>query len=231
MIDRKRIVVLGSSRGIGRSCADRLHDDGHLVIGVSRTLAEGASFKQVALDLSSEDTENLLEDLIDQSDPDVLVFSIGQNITDDILSVRPSATLRLFQTNTLSALLAIKVLASKPSKKSRGIVLISSVHARGKHDRLSYSISKAALESIMHSAYKELMKGGVRINCIRPGPTETDMLTKAFPLGSLERKQYLAEVPSGRFSKALEVAAAVRFLISSSAENVTGQTITVSGGY
>jgi len=231
MSGQKRVTVLGSSGGIGRSCADLFNIRGHRVTGVARTVAEGVSFKQVAIDLSDPKSEEALSKEIEKSDPDVLVFCTGQSLEDDITTVDISRSSQLLQVNALCVLPAIRRMVENPKVHCRSIVLISSVHARGKFDRLSYSMSKAALEAIMHSTSAELMKANIRINCIRPGPTETAMLKNAFPKGSVDEADYLKKIPSGRFSSPQEVAETVFFLAEDQSENITGQVISISGGF
>lgn len=227
----KRVTVLGSSRGIGRTCAELYHDKGHLVTGIARTVAEDVPFKQVAIDLADPKSATALSDEIKRSDPEVLVFCTGQSFKDDISTVDVLETGKLVQLNALSVLPAIRQMVKTPRTQTRNVVLISSVHARGRFDRVSYSISKSALEAVMHSTFVELMKANIRINCIRPGPTQTEMLRQAFPQGSRDESKYLEKIPSGRFSSPLEIAELVFFLTEESSENITGQTISVSGGY
>lgn len=230
MVEQKRVIVLGSSRGIGYACATLMQAVGNEVTGVARTVAACATFRQVALDLSQPDVESKLEHVFAECKPDTLVFCVGENISDTITNVDTVKTLRAFETNVLSALVPIRLFVEK-CEGAGSIVLTSSVHARGRHNRLSYSLTKAALEAVMHSTADELVRRGIRINCVRPGPTETEMLSTAFPPGSEQRMKYLKELPSGRFSSTDEIASAIQFLTSDVSANITGQTITVSGGF
>ncbi len=226
----KRITVLGSSRGIGRSCADLFYGKGHHVTGIARTVTEDVAFKQVVIDLADSKSAVVLSKEIEKSDPEVLVFCTGQNFEDDITTVDISKTAQLLQVNALCVLPAIRQMIETPKSHARSVVLISSIHARGKFERLSYSISKSALEAIMNSTCAELMKANIRINCIRPGPTQTTMLNKVLPKGSASEASYLEKIPSGRFSSPQEIANIVFFLTEPCSENITGQTISVSGG-
>ena len=233
MSDYKRpvAVVLGASCGIGNACARALSGDGYQVHGVSRTIDNDGAFEQVRADLTDTVGAAAAEDLIRECNPDALIFCVGETIPDNITNVDISITRRLLEVNTLSILGPLRVLVSELPSKPRSVVLISSIHARGEFDRLSYSLSKAALEAIMNSSYDFLMRHHIRINCIRPGPTETKMLLERFPVGSAERDSYLKEIPANRFAETGEIVELVRFLSGSRSQYLTGQVIGIAGGF
>lgn len=224
-------LVLGSSSGIGNACARALYSDGFHVHGVARTVDENASFDQVQADLTAPSDQIIIESLVLKTDPDAMLFCVGESLSDSIINFNISQTRHLLEVNALSLLPTLGVLLTKLPTKPRSIVLISSIHARGKYDRLSYSISKSALEAIMTSTSKHLMAHGTRINCVRPGPTETRMLLNAYPVGSDSRKSYLKQIPANRFAQTGEIVDLVRYLLGNQASYITGQTIEITGGF
>ena len=122
-----------------------------------------------------------------------------------------------------------KVIPHFVSKKNGKIINISSVWGMvGGSCEVIYSASKAAVIGFTKALAKELAPSGINVNCVAPGLIETDMnkhLTK-------EDKAAFAEaVALGRCGKAEEVADAVYFLATEGASYITGQVISVDGGF
>lgn len=93
-----------------------------------------------------------------------------------------------------------------------------------------YCASKSAVLGLTRSAALEYFKPGVRINAICPGPTHTPMTMSGF--GSEENLQsFMASTPAGRAARAEEIAGPVLFLLSDAASYITGQSLSVDGGY
>jgi 3-oxoacyl-[acyl-carrier protein] reductase len=109
------------------------------------------------------------------------------------------------------------------------IVNIASVSGQlGFYGQANYSASKAGLMALTKVAARELAKHQVTVNAVAPGFIDTEM-GRSVP--EEVRKQFLAQVPAGRFGKVDEVVFPVLFLCSRYAEYVTGQVIHVSGGF
>lgn len=93
-----------------------------------------------------------------------------------------------------------------------------------------YSASKSAVLGLTRSAALEYFKLGVRVNAICPGPTHTPMTMSGF--GSEDKLQsFMAPTPAGRAAHAEEIAGPVLFLLSGAASYITGQSLSVDGGY
>lgn len=224
-------IVLGASGAIGNACAKALVADGYEVYGVSRRATLHPEYSEVLADLTRPDGHDIMGSLILRTRPIFLVFCVGVNHADDITNVDPVTVAQIISSNALSILHPLKTLSQIKDGKKRSVVLISSVHGAGKSDRLSYSMSKAALECVMHSTYRSLMKEQVRINCIRPGPVESAMLDHRFPVGSRIRSEYLGRIPAARFAEMSDIVEMIRYLVSDRSTYITGQTVTISGGY
>jgi len=97
----------------------------------------------------------------------------------------------------------------------------------GTPGQANYAAAKAGLIGFTKSVAKEYAKRGVTVNAVAPGFIETDM-TAALP--EAVQKEYLAQIPAGRFGKPEEVAKLVAFLASDDAAYITGQTICIDGG-
>jgi 3-oxoacyl-[acyl-carrier protein] reductase len=108
------------------------------------------------------------------------------------------------------------------------IVTISSIVASTGYSGLSvYSATKAALGGFTRSLARELGPLGMTVNCVAPGFIETDM-TNA--MDAKQRDRVRRRSALGRLAEAKDVAAAVAFLLSDEARNITGTTLTIDAG-
>lgn len=123
--------------------------------------------------------------------------------------------------------------------KGGNIVMVSSLLGRmGAADRGAYCTSKFAVIGMTQQLAMELAKKSVRVNCVCPGPHETDMLgsiaNHTEQKHGLNQGSYMEQinsaVPMGRAGKAQETAATIVFLCGEGASYITGQTINVNGG-
>jgi 3-oxoacyl-[acyl-carrier protein] reductase len=108
------------------------------------------------------------------------------------------------------------------------IINISSVVGKmGNAGQVNYAASKAGIIGLTKSLAKELASRGVTANAVAPGYIDTEM-TRAIP--EKARSEFLRMIPLGRFGTAEDVANVVAFLVSDSADYITGQVINVDGG-
>ena len=125
-------------------------------------------------------------------------------------------------------------------ERRRGaIVSLASMAGKvGSRTNLPYNASKAAVVSMTKSLALAHAADGVRVNCVCPGFVETDMWTTvAREQGALLgqspeefTRQRARQVPLGRMERPEDVAGAIAFLVSSRAEYITGQALSVDGG-
>ncbi|MGH8917847.1 MAG: SDR family NAD(P)-dependent oxidoreductase, partial [Actinomycetes bacterium] len=113
-----------------------------------------------------------------------------------------------------------------------GVVLTTSIsNELGQRDHTAYSASKAALRSMARTWARELLPRGVRVNAVRPGPTDTGILYRRLPAEVAEEMLagFAAQIPMQRLGKPAEVARAAIFL-AFDATYTTGAELTVDGG-
>ncbi len=116
-------------------------------------------------------------------------------------------------------------------QKTGSIVLVSSqIGLTGHRAAAAYGASKSGINGLVRSMAVELAPSGIRINAVAPGPIATDMTAETRSIPEL-RDYLLNGIPMGRFGEAVEVAAPTLFLLSDAASYMTGQVVSVDGGY
>jgi 3-oxoacyl-[acyl-carrier protein] reductase len=109
----------------------------------------------------------------------------------------------------------------------RIINITSVVGANGNAGQANYAASKAGTEAFSRSVALEIASRGVRVNCIAPGFIGTEM-TEA--MTEEAKNKILPKIPLASIGEGVDVANAVRFLLSDDSKYITGQTINVNGG-
>lgn len=108
------------------------------------------------------------------------------------------------------------------------IVLVSSIAAlRPRPRQIHYSASKLGVIALTRCTAEALAPHNVRVNCVAPGLTDTEMM-RVFPQGVID--QVAQETPMRRYGQPEEIAAVIRFLLSEESSFITGQTLTADGG-
>ncbi len=226
-------LITGASRGIGFSTAEYLAKQGHLVIGLARHVPEkpfpGEFF---TVDLSDRHaTAETLANLTKQYSFDGVVNNVGiahPELLEEITLDNFEAVIDLNLRVAIQTVQAVVPLMK--AKKWGRIVNISSIAALGAQNRGTYAVSKAGMISFTRTWALELVKSGITVNAVAPGPIDTELFRYYYPSGSEVEKRYLRGVPIGRFGKPSEVAASIGFFFSEEAGYITGQTLFVDGG-
>lgn len=160
---------------------------------------------------------------------DILVNNAGAMLAAPLADISPADFDRVFHLNARAPLLLLQ--AALPHLRRPGrIINLSSVGARAHFPGLSaYQASKAAIEGFTRGWAMELGGDGTTVNCVAPGPVESEML-EAVP-GAIVQAQKDETCVERRVGRAEEVAEVVAFLAEGRSSWVSGQTISVSGGY
>ncbi len=234
IMKKKRVLVTGASKGIGRAVMRRLSEDGYHVTGIARTQPTDLSSNEefYCIDMTDlEATKKLIAGLSAQQPFYGLVNNAAMSPTtslDDcsIQDMHDAATLNLYATLVCTQAVVEGMRAAHAGR----IVNLSSRAALGKINRTAYSASKAGVVGMSRTFALELAKDNITVNVIAPGPIATELFLTASPPDAPLTKALLAAVPLQRVGDPSEIAHAVAFLMDERGGFMTGQTLYIDGG-
>ena len=246
-MNKSTVLITGALTGIGRATAFAFAAEGYNVVVSGRKLEAG---QQLANELRASGiaAEFILADVTDESHVEALIEATVKHFGRIDVAVnnagvegelgpitgQTAANYRAtFDTNVLGVLLSLKhELAVMQRQGSGSIINLSSMAGQvGMAGASVYVASKHAVEGLTKSAALEVAAAGIRVNAVAPGPVDTPMLTR-FTGGSNEAKAgLLGMIPAQRGAQPEEIAQTILFLGSDKARYLTGQSITVDGGY
>jgi len=232
----RRVLVTGSSRGIGRAVAERLARSGfavtlHCRSGRAEADALAARLGAPVLQFDVTDragARRALElDIEAQGAYYGVVCNAGITRDNTFAALSESDWDDVLATSLDGFYNVVQPLVMPMVRARQGgrIVAMSSVSGiMGNRGQVNYSAAKAGLIGAVKALAVELASRAITVNCVAPGLIDTDM-TEGVPVEAALRM-----IPMSRMGKAAEVAAAVDFLMGDDAGYITRQVLSVNGG-
>ncbi|MEC1444195.1 elongation factor P 5-aminopentanone reductase [Bacillus subtilis] len=238
----KTALITGASGGIGKSISETLAARGYNLLlhyntnqNAAAELAEklsemfGVNAEILQADLSAQDGADQLTSSIVQP-IDAIVLNSGRSHFGLITDVDNATVQEMVQLHVASPyMLTRNLLPGMIRNKSGAIVAVSSIWGEtGASCEVLYSMAKGAQHSFVKGLAKELAPSGIRVNAVAPGAVDTNMMNQFTPS---EKEEIADEIPIGRLARPQEIADATAFLLSEKASYITGQILSVNGGW
>ncbi|MBU9760021.1 3-oxoacyl-[acyl-carrier-protein] reductase [Staphylococcus aureus] len=239
----KSALVTGASRGIGRSIALQLAEEGYNVAVnyagskekaeavVEEIKAKGVdSFAIQANVADADEVKAMIKEVVSQfGSLDVLVNNAGITRDNLLMRMKEQEWDDVIDTNLKGVFNCIQKATPQMLRQGSGAIinLSSVVGAVGNPGQANYVATKAGVIGLTKSAARELASRGITVNAVAPGFIVSDM-TDA--LSDELKEQMLTQIPLARFGQDTDIANTVAFLASDKAKYITGQTIHVNGG-
>ena len=218
-----RVLITGSSSGIGRVIANHLKTLGYTVFTTGRR--EGVDFRA---DLKDPTAVQALAERVGEID--ILINNAGAYVHGAVEKMDYDSILGMTQVNFIAPyyLTSLVVKGMKAKRWGRIINIGSISGVVGEASASLYSTTKAGLIGMTKSLALELAQDGITVNTINPGwvsGTEIDCENDDF-----NKSETLETIPQKRFIEPVEIAKMVEYLISDGAKGVTGQSINLCAG-
>lgn len=241
---KKTVLITGASRGIGKATAILFAKYGYNVAvnyknshneaqEIMKHMAKnGYSCAAFKADVSiKEQAQDLVLQTINHfGSIDVIVNNAGIAQTKLFTDITEQDWDNMFDVNVKGMFFVLQsALPYLISKKSGKIINVSSMWGiSGSSCETHYSASKAAVIGLTKSLAKELGPSNINVNCVCPGVIKTDMLNE---YTQDELKELENQTPLNRLGTPEDVAKSIYFLASSDADFITGQVLSVDGGF
>lgn len=239
----KTVVVTGASKGIGRAVAKEFANNGYnVVICYNKSVSDAQQLLNevsqttraiaVKVDVANEDDVKNMVEITKKTfgNIDVLVNCAGVSDTRLLIDSTKDDYDFVFDTNMRGTYNTCKLVGREMlSNQSGKIINISSIWGlRGGSCESVYSASKGAIIAFTKALAKELGPNGINVNVVAPGFIQTDMTKN---VTEEIRQEIMDNSALGRLGTPEDVAGVVSFLASEKSEFITGQVISVDGGW
>ena len=235
----KVVIITGAARGIGLATAKIFLQQNYKVVIVDRDRNEVNKLKlkndkllKYICDISDPKTnKSMIEDIYKWGKRiDILVNNAGVADFGKIETVKFKNWRKIMDTNLDGTFLTTQNVIKYLKKTKGNIINIASISGlRASTLRIAYGTSKAAIIQLTQQQAIELGEFGIRVNCVSPGPVKTK-LAQAVHTPDIV-KAYHDSIPLNRYGMENEIAEAIFFLSSEKASYITGQNLSVDGGF
>ncbi len=235
----KTCLITGASGGVAAALAETLRLQGWKLALASRNIEKLEALpneKVIAADVSTEAGAELAVQEATEffgALPDAVVNCAGAILIAPIARTSETQYRACLSANLDTAFFTSKAYASalQKAKQAGSLILFSSVAAgSGVGNHAAIAVAKGAIEALVRSLAADFSSIGLRVNAIAPGLMQTPA-TERMVSNESAAKQIAAQYPLGRYGQASDAANLAAFLISDQASWISGQIISVDGGF
>lgn len=223
------IIVTGASRGIGFAICEKLQELGIQVLGIARNV-DGLPFSAVACDVTDYEALRVISRELRAEDTIVsaLINAAGIASMNLAITTPPDVTAKVINVNLLGTIFASQIFAPLMIRRKHGQIINFSTIAvpLSLKGESIYSASKAGVESFTKTLARELSDFGIRVNCVSPGPIDTDLIR------GVSRTQINKIVAAQIVQKQLstsDVTDLIEILLDERSKNITGHILHLGG--
>jgi 3-oxoacyl-[acyl-carrier protein] reductase len=223
------IIVTGASRGIGFAICEKLQGLGIQVLGIARNV-DGLPFPAVACDVTDYEALRVISKELRVEDAKVsaLINAAGIASMNLALTTPPDVTAKVINVNLLGTIFASQIFAPLMIRRKHGQIINFSTIAvpLSLKGESIYSASKAGVESFTKTLARELSDFGIRVNCVSPGPIDTDLI-RGVPQSQIS-KIIAAQIVQKQLSTS-DVTDLIEILLDERSKNITGHILHLGG--
>lgn len=237
----KRVLITGATSGIGQATLQHLTAMGAEVWALGRNVDKLAQLeaaglnggKALAFDMLDFDAYRAFVGALPAVDAVVHSAGIVDNNPLKFFSLEKYN--KIIGTNqTAPMLLTSELVRANKINRGGAVVLLASITGTriGMKGIAAYAASKAALVGMARVMALELAPKLIRVNCVSPGMVSTELVENATYISEEAKKADMMKYPlGGRYAQPREVADVIAFLVSDHSTFMTGENLTVDGGY
>lgn len=233
----KTVIITGAGKGIGRATAHVMAERGAKVVALSRTAKslEGLP-EETGARVITADFANIAEvrrAMKEAGTCDFLVNCAGINVLESVLDMTDEGYEQVLNINLRAAIVAAQEFARARVAAGGGGVIVNVTSIAGHRaslDHVCYAASKAGLEGASRVMARELGPHGMRVLCVAPTITLTELAVEAWG-DPAKSEPMMVRHPLGRFAEPEDVARSIAMLFTDDAAMVTGSVLKVDGGF
>ncbi len=232
-MSKHKVIIFGASGAIGQALCKSFLEKNYEVTGISRNgMTQNSPLSQVEWFSWDPSDENITFPVPNDSRPfNAVVWAQGANCNDDIYSFDLRVHEKLYSVNVTYILIALQILLNHNLLATAArLCIISSIWQNlARSNKLSYCITKSALQGLVQSLMVDLGRSGYLVNAVLPGALDTPM-TRA-NLSKEQISSLVGMTPIGSLPSLNDVCQLVGFLCSQENTGITGQFVTADRGF
>jgi 3-oxoacyl-[acyl-carrier protein] reductase len=241
MLEGKKALITGASRGIGKAIALKFAENGAFV-GINYESDYKAAVDTLNLikkkngsgillkaDVSNQgDVKKMVEEfLLNSKKIDILVNNAGIYYRNKFEDIKPKVWAKVLSVNLTSCYNLCREILPHMNSFGKIIFISSQLAFKGSSQGSDYATSKAGMLGLMRSLAIELASRRINVNAVAPGTIDTDIISN---YTQAMRSKRINEIPLKRLGKPEDIANTCLFLASNLSDYITGETINVNGG-